>query len=202
MTLDGVDRHADDAADLGRIEVLLIAQRDHQALPLRQRGHELAQTPRRQRIARRRRDGQFRRVVEADAARTGAAHFVDAAPRRHLPQPEEEMRARLDAIEVAIELQEDVLRDLFAAVAVGEEMPGDAEDHRLVLADDGGEGVAVAAARAAQDLFRLAHLGEQGAHVGIYTWIVGKRLRYAGGGGAGAAGRGCSGPACAGTVCP
>src|SRR5437588_5344410 len=68
-------------------------------------------------------------------------------------------------MEIAVELEEDVLRDLFAAISVGEEAPGDAEDHRLVLADDRGERVAVATLRAAQDLFRLADLGEQSAHV-------------------------------------
>src|SRR5437016_10876401 len=108
MALDGVHWHADDAADLGRIEIFLIAQRDHQPLPLRQLGHELAQPSRRQRIARRRRNGHVRRVVEAHPTRTGAAHFVDAAPRRYLPQPKHEVWARLDAMEIAVELEEDV----------------------------------------------------------------------------------------------
>src|SRR5262249_54148427 len=93
--------------------------------------------------------------------------FVDAAPRGHLSQPEDQMRTRLDLRQVAIELQENVLRDLLAAMAVAEEVPRDAEDHRLVVGDQGGERVAVAALRAAQDFFRLADLGEQSAH-GLY----------------------------------
>ena len=38
---------------------------------------------------------------------------------------------------------------LLAAIAVAEEVPGDAEDHRLVIGDQRGEGIAVAALRAA-----------------------------------------------------
>src|SRR4051812_42519912 len=80
------------------------------------------------------------------------------------------MRPRLDATEVAVELEEDVLRDLFAAVTVSEEMPGDAEDHRLVVADQRGERVAVAPFGPPQRLLGLADFREQCAHSeGIYV---------------------------------
>src|SRR5206468_3335308 len=73
---------------------------------------------------------------------------IDAAPRRHLPQPEDEMRPRLDRAQAPEHLQKDFLRQLLGAPAVVEEMERDAEDHRLVLLDQLRERIVIAAPRA------------------------------------------------------
>src|SRR5271170_1577733 len=51
----------------------------------------------------------------------------------HLAQPEENMFGRCELGQLAVQLEEDVLRDLFGGRAVCHNPQGDAENHRLVL---------------------------------------------------------------------
>src|ERR1051326_8645044 len=110
MTLHRVYRQLDDPADLRRIEVFLIAQREHDPLHLRQTRDEAAEPAIEQRVAYLGRRLQIVNVVEVDEMRTSLANLIDASPRRHLAQPEGEMRRRLDGAEAAEHLQKNLLR--------------------------------------------------------------------------------------------
>lgn len=81
--------------------------------------------------------------IEIDPPRPTTAQSVDAFSRCDLAQPEKHVRHRLQPAEIAIKLQKHILGNLFGAVAIGEEVQGDPEDHRFVLFDDCGECVVI-----------------------------------------------------------
>src|SRR5438477_8540630 len=129
MTLHGVDRQVDDGADLRRVEILLIAKRDDEALHLRQAGDELAHLAIEQRIARLAAACEID-VVEAHRARPWLPQLIDTPPRCHSAQPKDEVRPRLDRPQTPEHLQKNLLRKLLGTPPIVEEVQRDAEDHR------------------------------------------------------------------------
>jgi hypothetical protein len=91
MAFDCVDGHVHDPADFGRIEVFLVAKGDDGALGVGQLGDQLAKPAVAKRIGVPLDGAQLAGVVEADGFQFRAAGLVDAAPRRDLPQPEEQV---------------------------------------------------------------------------------------------------------------
>ena len=73
------------------------------------------------------------------------AHGVDGAMRHDPAQPARQVRVRLDGRQVAVQLHEDVLGQVLGGGAIVEHPAGDAEDQPLMVADQVGEGVEVAA---------------------------------------------------------
>lgn len=71
----------------------------------------------------------------------------------HLPQPEHQVRFRLDLAQ-ALEQLQNVLRQIFSQRAVAEEMQRNAENHALVLAHEPGKGSLVACCRPRQPVVR------------------------------------------------
>jgi hypothetical protein len=69
-----------------------------------------------------------------------AADLVDASPAGHLPQPEHQVRPRLDRTQIPVQFQKNLLRRFFRQASVVKKMVGQAEYHALVLPDDVGKG--------------------------------------------------------------
>src|SRR5258708_6841277 len=158
---DGVHRLADDPADVRWVQIFLITKGENEALHLRQGGDLLTHAAIEERIAHLGVHGQRSGVVERDhGPELRAARGVDAAARSHLPEPEAQMCGRLELVQRAIELEEDLLRDLLGACAVVEERQGDRVDHPLVLLDERRERVVVASLRSPQ----LTRFGHRGRH--------------------------------------
>jgi hypothetical protein len=65
--------------------------------------------------------------------------LADAAVRRDSTQPEDYVLGRLHLVEVAVKLEEYVLRQLFCRGSIAKEMVREAEHHGLVLPDQGGK---------------------------------------------------------------
>src|SRR5258706_13978184 len=88
------------------------------------------------------------------------------------------MRRRFDLAERPVELQKDLLRDLLGPAAVVQEVPGDAEDHVLMLADQSSERLVIAGRGA---LKRRIRGGEQEwcgrAHLRLYTGKSARRMQ-------------------------
>src|SRR5258708_6243778 len=88
------------------------------------------------------------------------------------------MGGRFDLAEGPVQLQEDLLRDLLGTVAVMQEVPGDAKNHVLMLADERPERLVIAGRRALQ---RVVRNGKQewcgGAHLRLYTQKIAERMQ-------------------------
>ncbi len=77
---------------------------------------------------------------EVDAgAKFSFAGFVDTAVANRPPQPPRRMRGAVDAVELAIHTEKNVLRKLSRRLAIAEKTHRQTEDQRLVVFDDPGE---------------------------------------------------------------
>ena len=92
----------------------------------------------------------------------------------------QKVRCAFDSIspERPIQLQKHLLRDLFGTIAIVEEVPGDAEDHVLMLADERPERVVIAVRGAMK--IRVVCREEKrggGGHLRLYTEKSGNRMQ-------------------------
>jgi hypothetical protein len=93
--------------------------------------------------------GNVARLCQLAAALLPSS-LVDAAVGRDPPQPVRKVSGRLYAIEVLVQLQKNLLRQVFRQRAVLQEVIGDAEHHALVLAHQFGKGQPVTLHRLCQ----------------------------------------------------
>lgn len=138
VALDGVHGQAERLGDLGGFEVLLEAKHQHGA----RRRRELADEPRQrageQRIAR---THLLREQFEAGGVARGsgfaaaATDLVDRPVRNRAQQPVAHVGRRAQAGEIAVELQEAVLRHFLRVRAVPADAQRQREHGRLVEAD-------------------------------------------------------------------
>ncbi len=135
MALHRVQRNAQHPGDLGQVELFLEAERDHDPLPRRELGEHLTNAPPRQRIALLPRAPELPGVREGDQAKSPPAGGIDTAVRRDLPKPVNQVRRRLDRADVPVKLQKNVLGQILRLRAIAQRVKRDAEDHRLMFAD-------------------------------------------------------------------
>src|SRR5258708_26419873 len=88
------------------------------------------------------------------------------------------MSRRFDLAERPIQLQEHFLRDLFSAIPIVQEVPGNAEDHVLVLADQSPERFVIAGRRVLQrGIESTEQEWSRRAHLRLYTRKSGDRMQ-------------------------
>src|SRR5207253_1343707 len=119
VALDGIDGQSGDLADLARRQLLLVTERDDEPLMGREAGDERAEAPVADGIDGVSVDVRLGDGIDRDALLPPRpAREVDAAARRHLPQPAHQMSVGDDLAEMPVELEEDILGDLLGARAV------------------------------------------------------------------------------------
>jgi len=140
MTLDGGDGHIQSLGDIGRIEVLLIAE-DHDATGrFGERGDQAVERVGEERVASGGDGGGFGDIAEGDLGTAiAAAGFIDGSLDGHLAEPVGGVLGALDGGEVAVEGEEHILSDLVGEGAVAEEVPADTEYHGLVAVHQASE---------------------------------------------------------------
>src|SRR5258708_28322436 len=91
------------------------------------------------------------------------------------------MSRRFDLAERPIQLQEHFLRDLFSAIPIVQEVPRNAEDHVLVLADQSTERFVIAGRRVLQrGIESTEQEWSRRAHLRLYTRKSGERMQSPG----------------------
>ena len=88
------------------------------------------------------------------------------------------MRVRLDLAQRPVQLQKHLLRDLLGTIAIVQEVPGDAEDHVLMFADQRPERLVIAGRRAMQ----IRVVGQEqkwggSGHLRLYTEKSANRMQ-------------------------
>jgi len=134
--LHTVDRATQHTGDFARRQVFLVAQRHDRPELGRQPGDQPAQFLDFPAVRWPRFRGNQRGCLEVErwlALPLQPARMVDAFPRSDLAEPKYQVRFRPDLAQTLKELQEDVLRKVFGQCRVAEEVPGNAENHALVL---------------------------------------------------------------------
>ena len=87
-----------------------------------------------QRIARGRQRYRLRRVFQTHhGPALAAARFIERAIRGHPAQPIEHVFGRLHLPQVLVQRQKHILRQFFGHRPVAQQVPGDTEDHGLML---------------------------------------------------------------------
>ena len=80
---------------------------------------------------------------------------IDRAARCYLPQPEHQVLVRIDRADAVMELQKDLLRQIFRERPVHQHAQRDAENAGLMQPHERGKSVAFAGARGGEQLVRL-----------------------------------------------
>ena len=142
---DGVHWHAEHLGDFGWFHVLLIAKHNDGALGSGEGGDEFFERLGEEGVAGTVMRGGFGDGVEGDRAGVAeAAGFVDGAVGGDTAEPIDQMRGGFDGWEIAEEVEEGFLGEVFGFRGIVKEMIRHTEHHGLMLADEVGEGVAVA----------------------------------------------------------
>ena len=102
--------------DLGRVEILLIAQQDHGARHGRQPRDQVSQAPFEQRIVARSASGSSATYPGAGQHGRAPPEPIDRPMADGPPQPEEQMGRGSDPAEVAVSRNEDVLSELLGVL--------------------------------------------------------------------------------------
>ncbi len=144
--LDGVYGHAEHLGDFGWFHVLLIAKHNDGALGFGEGGDKFFERLGEEGVAGAVLRGGFGDGVEGDGAGAAeaAAGFVDGAVSGDTAEPIDQMRRGLDGCEIAVQVQEGFLGEVFGFRGIVKEMIRHTEHHGLMLADEVGEGVPVA----------------------------------------------------------
>jgi len=97
--------------------------------------------------------------VETDRLATVLpAKPIDRTACGYLPQPEHQVLVRIERADAVVELQKDLLRQIFGQCSVRQHAQRNAENARLVQSDERRKSVALASARGGKQLIRHAWL--------------------------------------------
>ena len=130
-------------ADLRRVEILLVAEGDDEALPLGKLRDQFAKPAAEERIACAVGLNQLRSLFERHRAEFRPPDLVDAAPCRDLTQPVNDVRRGVERSHAPEKLKEHVLGDLLAAGGVAQEVRREAGDGADVALEERAEGVPI-----------------------------------------------------------
>src|SRR5689334_12402014 len=132
--LYGVHRYLQHISNLRRPHPFLKAQDQHQPLLLRQTSQALLQLLQQQRVGGLLGRNRLWGIVQRQFAATLlTASLINAAVGRDPPQPIRKVRGRLYAVQPLMQLQENLLRQVFRQGTVPQKVISDAENHALVL---------------------------------------------------------------------
>lgn len=140
MTLDGGHGHVEGFGDVGGVKVFLIAEDHNHAGRFGKRSDQAVEGVGEQWVADGSDGGGLGHIGEGDLGTAiAAAGFINGALHGHFAQPVGGVLGGFDSGEVAMEGEEDILRDLVGKRAIMEEVPADTKDHGLVTVDEAGE---------------------------------------------------------------
>src|SRR5256885_16443028 len=128
-SLHRVHRHVQEFCDFARPQLFLVAQKPHHPLFFRKLRHRLAHSFVQERVCRGRSCRSLLHFLQGRlASEILSPAMVDAAMHRRPPQPVRQVRRGLNGRKSLVELQENLLSQVFGQCPVRKEVPANAED--------------------------------------------------------------------------